>query len=117
MINFTATFDGIPQVKNDFVRISKSKGTFQKGYEPSWSTEIFKISKINSTNPVTYSLTDYREQPIMGGFYEFELQKTKYADSYLIEKIIRQKDNQVFVKWLGFDNTHNSWIKKKDILQ
>ena len=30
----------------DFVRVSKTKTTFQKSFESGWSNEIFKISKI-----------------------------------------------------------------------
>lgn len=47
---------------NDFVRITKYKGVFAKGYEPNWSTEIFKIYKIRNTNPVTYLLKDFDDE-------------------------------------------------------
>ena len=43
-----------------------------------------------------------------GGFYEAELQKTKQPDVFLIESILRRKGNKMYVKWLGFDNSHNS---------
>jgi Integrase core domain len=100
----------------DFVRISKYKSIFAKGYEPNWTTEIFKISKVQITNPVTYLLQDYRGDGIAGGFYEFELQKVHSPNAYLVEKIIQRRGNQVYVKWLGFDSGHNSWINKKDLL-
>ena len=29
----------------DYVRISKSKGIFEKGYKFNWSEELFKIKK------------------------------------------------------------------------
>lgn len=101
---------------NDLVRISKHKSLFEKGYTPSWSTEVFKICKVQSTNPVTYLLKDLNENMISGSFYEQELQKTKCGDIYLIEKIIRKKDNKLYVKWLGFDNSANSWINKNDFV-
>ena len=99
----------------DYVRISTYKGVFTKGYFPSWLTEIFKIVKINQTSPVTYQLQDYTGKPIAGCFYSEEICKTNYPNEYLIEKIIRRKGNQIFVKWLGFDNTHNNWIYTSDI--
>ena len=71
----------------DPVRISKSKHVFEKGYTPNWTTEIFKIRKIQLTNPVTYLLEDYQGQPIEGGFYEEELFKSKYSNIFLVEKI------------------------------
>lgn len=100
----------------DLVRISKSKHAFAKGYTPNWTTEIFKIRKVHITNPTTYLLDDYQGNPISGGFYEQELQKTKQPDIFLVEKVLRKKGPKILVKWLGFDNTHNSWINSKDVV-
>ena len=41
------------------VRITKKKKTFDKGYTQRWTEEVFKISKIQLTIPVTYKITDY----------------------------------------------------------
>ena len=38
----------------DHVRITKKKKTFYKGYTKRWTEEVFKISKIQLTIPVTY---------------------------------------------------------------
>ncbi|KAL4152739.1 hypothetical protein QTP88_000572 [Uroleucon formosanum] len=72
----------------DNVRVSTYKGVFAKGYLPSWSTEIFKIVKINETLPTTYQLQDYTGKPIAGCFYSEEILKTNYPNDYLVEKII-----------------------------
>lgn len=100
----------------DLVRISKHKGQFEKGYTPNWSTEVFQISKKQITNPVTYILKDLQNQPIAGGFYEYELQKTKVSDVYLVEKVLKRKGNRAFVKWLGISSDQNSWIEMKDFV-
>lgn len=100
----------------DFVRISKHKSVFEKGYTPNWSTEIFKISKVNETNPVTYLIKDSRGQPILGAFYTQELQKTKHPNIYLVEKVLKRKRNKVFVKWLGLPSVENSWIDKTNVV-
>ena len=76
--------------------------------------EIFTIVRVAATNPPTYHLKDYQDQPVSGGFYEQELLKAKYPDIYLVEKVIMKKGSKIFVKWLGFDNTHNSYKKKKN---
>lgn len=102
--------------KGDFVRVSKHKSAFAKGYTPNWSTEIFQIKDVKLTNPVTYLLQDLSGQPIEGGFYIEELQKTKHPNHYLIERVIRRQGNKLYVKWLGFDNSFNSWINKEDVL-
>jgi hypothetical protein len=101
---------------NDFVRISKNKTIFEKGYIPNWSTEIIQIVKVKLTNPVTYVLKDYKNETILGSFYEHELLKTKYPDVVLLEKVIKRKGDKLFVKWLGFDNSHNSWINKNNAI-
>lgn len=114
----TKTVDPKPQKFSlrNHVRISKHRAAFAKGYTPSWSNEIFKIAKVRLTNPTTYILKDDTGQLIKGAFYEYELQKTKHPDTFLVEKVIRKKGNKLFVKWLGFDNTHNSWISKTDLV-
>lgn len=100
----------------DRVRISKYRSAFTKGYTPNWSNEIFKIAKVRLTNPATYILEDDSRQEIKGAFYEFELQKTKHPDTFLVEKVVRKKGDKLLVKWLGLDNRHNSWISKTDFL-
>lgn len=100
----------------NLVRISKHKAIFDKGYNPSWTTELFKISKINITNPVTYLIEDLNGQPIKGGFYEHELQKTNYPTIYLVEKVLSRRGNKHYVKWLGLNSSHNSWIDKTDVV-
>lgn len=99
----------------DHVRISKYRGVFDKGYTPNWSNEIFQIRKVRLTNPTTYLLKDEKGEDILGGFYEMELQKVKHPGVYLVEKVLKKKGNKILVKWLGFNNTHNSWIDKKSI--
>ncbi|KAE9542747.1 hypothetical protein AGLY_002658 [Aphis glycines] len=85
----------------DKVRISTQKGVFTKGFLPNWSTEIFTIVKINKTEPPTYQLHHYHDEPIAGCFYTEEISKTNFPNDYLIEKIIRKKGNQIYVKWIG----------------
>lgn len=101
----------------DHVRISKYRYTFDKGYTPNWTTEIFRIRKVQyHTDPITYLLKDYQDEVIKGSFYVEELQKVKHPDVYLYEKIIDREKGKVLVKWLGFGPEHNSWIREKDIL-
>lgn len=99
----------------DIVRLSKYKAVFEKGYTPNYSTELFKIVKVQITNPVTYLLEDLEQKPIKGCFYESELQKTKFPDTYLIERVLKTKGTKLFVSWLGLPPKFNSWIDKHDI--
>ena len=101
---------------DDPVRVSKFKTIFEKGYTPNWSTEVFKIVKVQKTNPVTYILEDSCGKPIAGGFYEHELHQVANPDVYLVEKVLRKRGNEVYVKWLGLDKSYNSWIRKDNVL-
>ena len=73
----------------DKVRISKKKKTFEKGYTTRWTEEIFMITKINHTSPVTYKIFDLNGEEIDGTFYEPELQKTS-QQFFRIEKVIEK---------------------------
>lgn len=61
---------------NDKVRIVNKKSTFSNKYKNNWSREIFVISNINNTNPVTYNIKDLNNEDIIGSFYDYELKKT-----------------------------------------
>lgn len=101
----------------DHVRLSKFRILFDKGYTPNWTTEVFKVRKVQyNTNPITYLLNDYQNTEIKGSVYAEELQHVKHPDVYLVEKIIRRRNGQVYVKWLGFGNEHNSWISEQAML-
>ena len=52
-------------------------------------------------------------EKILGSFYEKELQKTNQKE-FRIEKVIKRKDDKIYVKWKGYYNSFNSWIDKKD---
>lgn len=101
----------------EFVRISKYKHIFAKGFTPNWTTEVFKIRRVQQTYPITYLLSDLHEKDIQGSFYNEELLKVADPKLYLVERIIRTNGDKVYVKWLGFDSSHNSWINKSNILE
>ena len=58
----------------DYVRISKYKNIFAKGYAPNQSKEVFVVSKIKNTVPWIYVISDLNGEEITGNFYEKELQ-------------------------------------------
>ena len=59
----------------DQVRISKARRTFKKGYLPSWTEEVFTITKRIRRKPPVYKIVDYHGDELEGTFYEPELQK------------------------------------------
>ena len=61
----------------DTVRILMERRRFQKGYEQSWSRELFIVDKRERTKPITYIIKDNQGEKIIGTFYSAELQKVK----------------------------------------
>ena len=104
----------------DRVRIVKKKKTFEKGFTPNWTEELFTVSEVKPTKPVTYSLKDTKGEEIKGSFYEAELQKTK-QEIYRIEKVLRKRTRngikEVYVKWRGYSSDFNSWIPIDNLQQ
>ena len=98
----------------DHVRISKYKNIFAKGYTPNWSEEVFIVSKIKNTVSWAYVINDLNGEEITGTFYEKELQKTNQKE-FRIEKVIKRKDDKLYVKWKGYNSSFNSWMNKKDL--
>ena len=80
----------------DHVRISNYKNVLAKGYTQNWYEVVFVIKKV-----------------LWKTFYEKELQKTNQQE-LRIEKIIKKKGDNLYVKWKGYDDLFNSWIDKKD---
>ena len=104
----------------DQVRISKMKRTFEKGYLPNFSKEIFAVSQQIPRQPPVYKLKDYDQEELSGTFYNEELQKViKEDDVYEVEKILKKrgkgKNSEVFVKWLGYPAKFNSWIPASQV--
>ena len=99
---------------NDLVRISlQRRQLFDKPTgNIKWSEELFKIYKRNKSNVITYQLKDMNDEIIKGIFYEKELQLSKnITGEYIIEKKLKTKGNQIYVKWRGYSNIFNSWVK------
>ena len=54
-----------PKVKiGDRVRILKKKKTFEKGFTPNWTEELFIVSAARLTKPITYIIKDLKGETI-----------------------------------------------------
>ena len=78
--------------------------------------EVSVIKKVKSTVPWTYVVNDLNGKEINGTLYERELQKIN-EQGFMIEKVIKRKGNQLRAKWKGYDNSFNSWINKKHLIE
>jgi len=106
-----------PKFSNDDnVRITKKTSIFEKGYTPRWTEEVFTVSEVRYTDPITYKLKDFNGEEITGSFDEQELQKTT-QEMFRIEKVIRRKGHKSLVKWVGYKDEFNSWVDNKDLVK
>ena len=99
----------------DKVRISRWKNIFSKGYLQNYTTELFTISNVLNTSPITYKIKDWNDEEIEGIFYEPELVKyNKQDEDYEVEKILKTRTTkgkkELFVKWKSYGPQFNSWI-------
>ena len=61
-------------------------------------------------------INDLNGEYIIGSFYEKELQKTTQKE-FRIQKVLKRKSDKFYVKWKGYDNSFNSRINEKDLVQ
>lgn len=107
----------------DTVRISKLRGKFRKGYEQTYTDEIFTVKERIGRQPPVYRLADLAGEVLKGSFYEPEIQRVVVDENktFKIENILARKKvgrkKHVLVKWLGWPDSFNSWIPEKDIVE
>lgn len=110
--------------KGPYVRISKVKKAFEKGFMPNWSDEIFQV--VDTIEQPHKSLTTLRDlgapsEVVSGRFYPEEIQHVTFdPDSpQPIEKIVRSRNRngikESLVKWLNYPSSSNSWVRDEDI--
>ena len=99
----------------DLVRITKYKNIYAKGYILNWTKEMFVIKRVKNTVPWTYVISDLNGEKIVGTFYEKKLQISNQKE-FRIEKTVKRKDNKLYVRQKGYDNSLNSGVDKKVIV-
>lgn len=102
------------------VRVSKTRRTFKKGYLPSWTEELFTVSRILKTSPLTYALKDDHGEELRGKFYKEEIQKVGKKEFYRVETVMQERLSaegrpEYLVSWKGYDASFNSWVPKSHL--
>nr|CAD2181079.1 unnamed protein product [Meloidogyne enterolobii] len=107
--------------KDDFVRMSRNKNIFAKGYLPNYSDEILQVDLVkNRAKPNRYRVRDAKGEAFEGYFYPEELTRVKKDDttSYRIEKVIRSRKRNGSKEYLVkfFDYPDPEWIDESQFV-
>jgi hypothetical protein len=100
----------------DHVRVSLVKKFGNKAHRGVWSSEIYKIERIdNKQSVVCYYLKDLNGEDLTGKFYNEELQKVAKPEYFEIEKILRSRNNkrEYLVKFRDYPDS--VWIPAADL--
>jgi transposase InsO family protein len=110
--------------EGDFVRLSKLKGIFEKGYTGNFTEEIFIVDKVklSSVPQIMYKVKDWSGELLEGSFYDKEMQLVAKGleDFWKVEKIVAEEvvkgKKMSLVKWEGFPESMNSWIADANMI-
>uniref|UniRef100_A0A914IEW9 Integrase catalytic domain-containing protein n=1 Tax=Globodera rostochiensis TaxID=31243 RepID=A0A914IEW9_GLORO len=108
--------------KDEFVRMSREKGQFEKGYLPNYGDEILEVDEVlKKVRPVRYKLRDDKGEKFKGSFYEQELARVRKdaETSYRIEKVYRKRrkpdgSTEMLVKFIGYPE--REWINESQLV-
>ena len=70
----------------DRVRLNKIHRTFEKGYLPGWTEEVFVVHRVIPGPVPTFKIHKWDDTPVQGTFYEEDLQKVHVSEVFRIEK-------------------------------
>ena len=74
------------------MRINNTKRTFDKGYLPNWTQELFKVTRVNeASHPVTYKIEDLGREPFIGSFYSQEIQRIDPEQIFEIDAVLGKR--------------------------
>jgi hypothetical protein len=116
---------GNPKIKfkiGDIVRFKTGfKNVFQRGYKQQFTEELYEIININTRMAIPmYQLKSLNNGKIEAKMYYSNELQARPQKIFKIEKILRREIGNdglpyCLVKWVGFDDIHNSWIPESNI--
>lgn len=104
----------------DFVRISKLRPVFAKGFEANFSTEVFEITAVlDSKIPHLYRLNDLEGVNIKGLFYPQQIIKCSRPQTFKVDKLLKKRKRggqlEYYVSFVGLPKNQNCWVLASDV--
>jgi transposase InsO family protein len=113
----------------DRVRISLTKGHFDKGYMPNWGRQHLVVKQVVPPNrggrprPV-FRLADTEGEDMNGQYYPEEVQRVpeRLHNTFEVERILRRRaadggQTETLVKFKGWPEKFNRWITEAELVQ
>ena len=103
------------------VRISMIRRRFEKSYFQGWNEEEFEVAEAFTGDPPNNKIKNLKGVTLEGSFCKPEIQKVFRNDNvYKIESILKKrklkKYQEYFVKCLGYPDSFNTRVRKRDLV-
>ena len=93
--------------------------TFKRGYDKNFTDEYFTIHKVLKNLPVLrYQLKDFKNDKIVGNYFQEELVLFTPKDFYKINIIGEKgsgKNKKLLINWDGWPDSYNQWIAASEV--
>lgn len=109
----------IPPI-GSFVRIDRNRVNFEKESRGTWSDEVYKVRKHDTSGPVTLIyLEDLTGVHIEGAFYAKGLQVITWTGEkkpkYYYETRTRNKKKEILVTFYGYPKKYSEWVPLESV--
>ena len=100
-----------------YVRLNKSRGTFDKESKGTWTTEVFRVvsRKRSQAIPLIY-LEDLLGEKIAGGFYPEEYQVVDWDGTKEVGEVVKTRTRRGVTEYLvsydGWPHKFNEWTQE-----
>ena len=112
---------------NDTVRLSYQSKAFERNYDEKWSKSVYTVTARRMNQGYeSYTVKSYDNQPVLGQFSHHELQLVRNAgpERFDIDEVLGEREvgpenakrREVFVSWMGYNKSYNSWIPAEDVV-
>lgn len=102
------------------VRVPYKKETFQRGYYPQWTDQVFTVSNIQKgRRNAMYKLAHHDGTELRPRHYKEQIQRITPV-TYRVDKIVKRKTINgklmYYVSFIGYPPKYNEWIPAEDIV-